>query len=100
MVLAIPGGRGLFGALQHTLARPDGHRVRITRDVRDALDDFETLGRSLAERPTRLGEIVPNYRYVWEHTTHPAPAPEAFGLPQTKTSFGDNDSQSKSQPSW
>jgi hypothetical protein len=32
--------------------------VRITQDVRDTLDDFELLGRSIASRPTRLAEIV------------------------------------------
>jgi hypothetical protein len=59
MVLAIPGGRGLFSALQHTLTMSDRNRIRITQDVRDALDDFELLGRSIAARPTRLAEIVP-----------------------------------------
>jgi hypothetical protein len=59
MVLAIPGGRGLFNALQYTLVRSEKHRVRITKDVRDALEDFELLGRSVASRPTRLAEIVP-----------------------------------------
>jgi hypothetical protein len=60
MVLAIPGGRGLFNALQYTLSRADKNRVRITQDVRDALDDFEMLGQSVAARPTRLAEIVPS----------------------------------------
>jgi hypothetical protein len=59
MVLAIPGCRGLFSPLQHSLTHSDKHRIRITPDVRDALDDFETLGQSIASRPTRLGEIVP-----------------------------------------
>jgi hypothetical protein len=60
MVLAIPGGRGLFNSLQYTLVRAEKHRVRITQDVRDALDDFELLGKSVASRPTRLAEIVPS----------------------------------------
>jgi hypothetical protein len=60
MVLAIPGGRGLFSALQHTLTHSEKNRIRITQDVRDALDDFELLGRSIAARPTRLSEIVPD----------------------------------------
>jgi hypothetical protein len=59
MVLAIPGGQGLFNALQYTLVRSEKHRVRITQDVRDALEDFELLGCSIASRPTRLAEIVP-----------------------------------------
>jgi len=61
MTLAIPGGRGLFGALQHGIRMRDRHRVRITATMRDMLDDFETLALSLAARPTRLSEIVPDH---------------------------------------
>jgi hypothetical protein len=51
---------GLFNELQYTLVKADKHRVHITQDVRDALDDFELLGRSVASRPTRLAEIIPS----------------------------------------
>jgi hypothetical protein len=60
MVLAIPGGRGLFSALQLGLKHADKHRIRVTSHLRNYLDDFETLAHSLAERPTRLAEIVPD----------------------------------------
>ena len=58
MVLAIPGGRGLFSTLQTGLRHSDGHRVRINRHIRRQLDDFEALAKDLHLRPTRLGEIV------------------------------------------
>jgi hypothetical protein len=59
MVLAIPGGRGLFSALQHTLTMSKCTCVCITPDVRNALDNFELLGCSIAAHPTRLAKIVP-----------------------------------------
>ena len=61
---AIPGSAGLFGAMQLGLKRADEHRVRITPYLRDHLEDFERLARSLATRPTRFAEIVPDYPSV------------------------------------
>jgi hypothetical protein len=60
MVLAIPGGRGLFSTLQAGFQHSDRNRIRIDRSVRDHLDDMEMLSKSLAARPTRLAEIVPD----------------------------------------
>jgi hypothetical protein len=60
MVLAIPGGRGLFSTLQTGIRHSDRHRVRIDRHVRAQLDDFEALARDLHTRPTRLAELVPD----------------------------------------
>jgi hypothetical protein len=60
MVLAIPGGRGLFSTLQLGLKYSDRHRVRITPSIRSHLDDFEFFARSLASRPTHVAEIVPD----------------------------------------
>lgn len=60
MVLAIPGGRGLFSVLQHGVKMRERNRVTITPSMRDQLDDFEALAQALAERPTRLAEIVPD----------------------------------------
>ena len=62
MVLAIPGGRGLFSQLQSVLdysptARPCD-RLYLTRAVHDQLDDFRWLAQHLASRPTRWGEVV------------------------------------------
>ena len=64
MVLAIPGGKGLFSALQLGLTHSDRNRVRITVHMRRFLDDFELLARSVAQRPTRLAEIVPDHPQV------------------------------------
>ena len=61
MSLAIPGSGGLFSALQLGLKHSDKHRIRITKHIRHHLTDFERLTRSLMERPTRLGEIVPDH---------------------------------------
>ena len=58
--LAVPGSGGLFSALQLGLKHADKHRVKITQHIRHHIDDFERLATSLAERPTRLAEIVPD----------------------------------------
>ena len=60
MVLAIPGGKGLFSTLQHGLKFSDKHRVRLSPSIRSHLDDFESLAQSLAARPTHFAEIVPD----------------------------------------
>jgi hypothetical protein len=60
MVLAIPGGKGLFSTLQHGFTYCDKHRLRLTPSIRAHLDDFESLAQSLASRPTRLAEIIPD----------------------------------------
>ena len=59
MILAIPGGRGLFSTLYTGLTATDAaNRVRIRQPMRDALLDLQWLATDLASRPTRLGEIV------------------------------------------
>ena len=61
MSLALPGSRGLFSALQLALQHhPENHRVRLSKGVHDALDDFRLLHRDLGRRPTRLYELVPS----------------------------------------
>ena len=50
MVLAIPGGRGLFSALQRALRRTTG-RIRLTQAVHDELDDWRWLTRDIHSRP-------------------------------------------------
>jgi hypothetical protein len=60
MVLAIPGGRGLFSVLQTGFKHSDRHRIRIDCHLRAQLDDFEALVHDLHSRPTRLAEIVPD----------------------------------------
>lgn len=58
MVMAIPGGRGLFSTLQSGLQHTDKHRVRISPVIRAQLEDFELLAQDLARRPTRIAEII------------------------------------------
>ena len=56
---ALPGSRGLFSILQHTLRHADEHRVRVTPQVWDMAADFRAIADSLHTRPTRLRELVP-----------------------------------------
>jgi hypothetical protein len=62
MVLAIPGGRGLFSQLQSVLTHSENpkpsDRLRLSRPVHDQLDDLRWLAADLGERPTRWAEIV------------------------------------------
>jgi hypothetical protein len=62
MILAIPGGRGLFSQLQsvltHSAAPNPSDRLRLSPAVHDQLDDFRWLAASLVNRPTRWGELV------------------------------------------
>jgi hypothetical protein len=60
MTLALPGARGLFSLLQEAFRHKHKHRIRLSAGVHDALDDFRWLHRDLANRPTRLYEIVPS----------------------------------------
>ena len=102
MVLAMPGGRGLFSALKRVLRRTTG-RIRLTQAVHDELDDWRWLTRDLHSRPTSCDELVeklPAYvclndaaRYgmggVWcgnNTTDHPTLWQQAF-LPDITTSL-------------
>ena len=67
MVLAIPGGRGLFSALQRALRRTTG-RIRLTQAVHDELDDWRWLTRDIHSRPTSWDELVEKIpAYVGSH---------------------------------
>jgi len=63
MSLALPASRGMFSQLQAVLTHspdPKPHdRMPISQATHDALDDFRWLADSVATRPTRWGEIVP-----------------------------------------
>ena len=61
MTLALPGSRGLFSVLQHTLrsATAASRRVALTETVQSILDDFRELYSHMHARPTRLQELVP-----------------------------------------
>jgi hypothetical protein len=59
MVLALPGGTGLFSTLYAGITEQvTQQRVRITRPIHDALVDFAALAHDLRVRPTRIGELV------------------------------------------
>ena len=60
MAPALPGARGLFSVLQHSLTKADRHRVRITPHVWHMAHDFRAIADSLRDRPTRLHELVPD----------------------------------------
>jgi hypothetical protein len=62
MVIAIPGGRGLFSQLQSVITYDSdpkpSDRLRLSAAVHDQLDDFRFLAAFLLARPTRWGELV------------------------------------------
>jgi hypothetical protein len=59
MILALPGGKGLFSTLYTGyLEALQSNRLRITRPIRDALLDLTDLAADLQNRPTRIGELV------------------------------------------
>jgi hypothetical protein len=58
MLLAIPGGGGLFSILQTGFRHTDKHRIRLDSPMRDQLRDLHALINDLAQRPTRLAEVV------------------------------------------
>jgi hypothetical protein len=63
MAVALPGSRGMFSQLQAVLlhsTNPKPHdRLPLTQSTHDALDDFRWIADSVASRPTRWGELVP-----------------------------------------
>jgi hypothetical protein len=59
MSLALPGSRGLFSHLQAAIRTRDGTRLRLTPAFHGALADFDWIRSTLAQRPTRLFELVP-----------------------------------------
>jgi hypothetical protein len=59
MVLAIPGGCGLFSHLQLALCHTNRTRVRLTQQVQDQLEDFWELAQDVTSRPTHISEIIP-----------------------------------------
>jgi hypothetical protein len=61
MVLAIPGGRGLFIVLQDALCTKGekGTRIRLSSAVHLVLADFRWLATDLTRWPTRIAEIIP-----------------------------------------
>ena len=59
MSMALPGARGLFSHMQNALKLNTKGRLKLSKGVHTALNDFRWIQRSLAQRPTRLHELVP-----------------------------------------
>ena len=60
MVLAIPGGWGLFSILQTGFKYMDKNRICLDQHIKAQLADFESLAKDLTARPTRLAKIIPD----------------------------------------
>ena len=58
MALALPGARGLFSQIQEALFRVKVKRVTLSKGVHEALADFRWLAEYVANRPTRIYELV------------------------------------------
>jgi hypothetical protein len=61
MVLALPGGRGLFSTLYTGLSQSTPvptHRVQLTRPLQDAISDLLYIAKDLGSRPICIGELV------------------------------------------
>jgi len=59
MAAALPAARGLFSQMQLALRTDSKHCINLSKGVHAALDDFRYLHKDIANRPTRLQEIVP-----------------------------------------
>ena len=59
MSLALPGSRHLFSHMQHALSTKLKSRVALHKGVHHALDDFRWMLNDIANRPTRIAELVP-----------------------------------------
>ena len=59
MSLALPGARNLFSHMQFALVNRFGQRIALKKGVHDALSDFRYLFEDVANRPTRIAELVP-----------------------------------------
>ena len=59
MTIAIPGLRGMFSVMQEALRSKAKGRIALHKGVHDALRDMRWLQKDLAQRPTRLYELVP-----------------------------------------
>ena len=58
MMLALPGVEGLFSHLQSALLSAGGGWVRLTKPIRDDLNDWQWLADSVTSRPTSIAEVV------------------------------------------
>ena len=58
MALALPGSMGLFIQMQEALCHKKGKRVTLSTGVHESLEEFKWLAEDMANRPTRMYELV------------------------------------------
>ena len=58
MAPALPGARVLFSQMQEVLCHFKGKSVTLSTGVHEALADFRWLAEDVANRPTRMYELV------------------------------------------
>ena len=79
MAMALPGARGLFGAMQHALSHAkSNNRVSLNKDAHAALADFRWLANDITLRPTQIAELIPLIPAV--HGSHDASGLGAGGV--------------------
>ena len=78
MALALPGSRHLFGHMQHAFTTQKGSRLALKKGVHQSIQDFKWLLKNIADRPTRIAEIVPLLASALGH--HDASAHGAGGV--------------------
>ena len=59
MSLALPGSRGLFSTMQKALSTSVALRVALRKGVHGAINDFKWISEDIANRPTRIAELIP-----------------------------------------
>ena len=65
MVLALPGPRGLFSQMQHTLTnQPIKNKVTLTKHIHTSINDFTELSSDIVAMPTQIAELIPLYPSV------------------------------------
>ena len=55
--LTVDGSRGVFTRVQHALKISAGRHIQCTTDMKNELEAWSKLVRSLASRPTHLREL-------------------------------------------
>jgi hypothetical protein len=56
----LPGGLGLFSCL-YTPLKGSRNRIKLTPAIHEELDNWRMLLDSLAQRPTHIREIIPDF---------------------------------------
>ena len=69
MILAIPGGEGMFSHIQAALVKSgSSNRIKVERSTRDELSDWKWLAGDIATQPTSIAEMVCHPPSIWQAT--------------------------------